>query len=88
MITMPRKCRKRVKLVEKPKYHYGANPDYEILLDGDYYGDVFFNMTGYVGGISVPGSEGNIASLDIGERGISAYKKEIARANREFCEDD
>jgi hypothetical protein len=43
------------------------------------WGDLWFNMRGYVGNLPLPGGH----RLSIGERGISAYKSEIKQINRE-----
>jgi hypothetical protein len=53
---------------------------YEVYLDGKFFSDLYFNMRGYVGYLPTP--EG--LNLDIGERGITAFKKEIASLNKEF----
>ena len=52
---------------------------YDVLLNGEFWGELYFNMTGYCGYLPLPGGR----SLDICERGISAYRKEIRRINRE-----
>jgi len=52
---------------------------YDVVLNGQVVGDLYFNMTGYVGYLPTP--EGR--KLDIGERGISAFRREIAALNRE-----
>ena len=53
--------------------------DYDLLLNGEVVGDVYFNMTGYVGTLPQPDGTG----FTPGETGISAYRTEIARINRE-----
>ena len=55
---------------------------YHVLLHGKKVGELYFNMTGYVGYLPQP----NGISLDIGERGISAYRKAAAQLNREWAE--
>ena len=52
---------------------------YDVLLNGEFCEDLYFNLRGYVGVLPLPGG----ARLTIGERGISAYRKKIRRINRE-----
>ncbi len=54
-------------------------PDYDLLLNGAVVGEVYFNMTGYVG--TLPQPDGT--NFTPGEKGISAYRTELARINRE-----
>jgi hypothetical protein len=54
---------------------------YEVLLNGNVVSDLFFNMRGYLGGIPTP--EGGM--LEIGERPITTYRREIAMMNKEFA---
>lgn len=55
-------------------------PRYDVFLNGVLYGQLYFNLKGYVGYLPTP--EGRC--LSIGESSISAYKKTIAQLNREF----
>ncbi len=52
---------------------------YDVLVNGQFHGDLYFNMKGYVGALPLPDG----SRLNIGERGISAYKAEIRRINKE-----
>jgi hypothetical protein len=55
------------------------HPDYDLILNGKVVGEVYYNMTGYVG--MLPQADGT--GFTPGETGISAYRAEIARINRE-----
>ncbi|MDO8415253.1 MAG: hypothetical protein Q7S87_03460 [Agitococcus sp.] len=55
---------------------------YVLSVNGTEYGELYYNMRGYVGYIPLPNGHG----LDIGEKGISVFKKEIAAINREARE--
>ncbi|OZB13953.1 MAG: hypothetical protein B7X55_12125, partial [Rhodobacterales bacterium 34-62-10] len=70
----------KIRLAEKTGRHIlERQPRYDVLLNGNPVGELYFNMTGYVG--YLPTICG--AKMDIGERGISAYRKEAARLNNE-----
>lgn len=78
---------KRVTLVEIPGAMLERKKKYRIDFDGKPWGEVYFNMTGYVAakGIPIPDSEsGKLVSLDLPEGGISAIKHEIAWANKQW----
>jgi hypothetical protein len=66
-----------------------TTPRYHVMLNGKFHGELYFNMTGYTGCyLPLPPTaerNGKIGNLDIGERGISAYKKEIALLNKEWA---
>jgi hypothetical protein len=70
-----------VKLREAPKKRAMCETRmrYEILLNGEVYGDLYFNLTGYRGVLPLPGDR----RLDIGEQPISAFRAEISRINKE-----
>lgn len=55
---------------------------YYVLLHGKKVGELYFNMTGYVGYLPQPSG----IPLDIGERGISAFRKVVAQLNRQWAE--
>lgn len=56
-----------------------TTPRYDVVLNGAAVGELYFNTRGYVGYLpTVQGSK-----MDIGERGISAFRKEVAILNRE-----
>ncbi len=58
-----------------------THPRCEIRLNGKRWGELYFNMRGYVGYLPQPSG----LVLDIGERGISAFRKEVAKLNREWA---
>ena len=59
-----------------------AHPRYDVLLYGKKIGQLHFNMRGYTG-IDLPQPSG--IPLDIGERGITTYRKTVARLNKEWA---
>ena len=65
-------------------------PRYIIMFRGQQFGELYFNMTGYTGGdLPCSGSKpGTSVPLHIGEKSIAAYRKEVARLNREWAEID
>ena len=67
-----------------------TTPRYIVMFRGRKFSELYFNMTGYTGGyLPSPGLKSDEpVSFDIGERGISAYRKEIARFNRAWAEID
>ncbi|MCW3782990.1 hypothetical protein [Defluviimonas salinarum] len=70
----------KITLVEKPGRHLmERTPRYDVMLNGARWGELYFNMTGYVG--HLPTVQGG--RMDIGERPISAFRKEAATLNRE-----
>lgn len=75
--------KKRIELREAPRKRAMCETKmrYEVYLDGKFFSDLYFNIRGYVG--YLPTAEGH--KLDIGEVGISAFRKEIARLNREMA---
>lgn len=73
----------RLSLVSKPGRHIlEQQPRFEVQVNGVPQGELYFNMKGYAGTLpTVHGSR-----MDIGERGISAFRKEVAVLNREARE--
>lgn len=69
----------KLALRERPRSPLQQHPDYDLTVNGDVVGEVYFNMTGYVGTLPEPDGTG----FTLGERGISAYRSEIARINRD-----
>lgn len=65
---------------------------YMIQFRGKDWGELYFNMRGYVAehGIPVPRSDGSEKpiGLSIGEKSLSRFKREISMANREWAEHD
>ncbi len=64
-----------------------TTPRYVVMFRGRKFGELYFNMTGYTGSyLPCPGSNRDSpASLHVGERSISAYRKEVARLNRQWA---
>lgn len=60
-------------------------PRYNVMLHGKLFCQLYFNMRGYVGYLPSPKPDGSPIRLTIGEKGISAYKKEIAILNKEWA---
>jgi hypothetical protein len=52
---------------------------YDVLVNGKVAETLYFNMRGYQGYLPLPGGK----KLDIGEKAISAYKKEIGIINKD-----
>lgn len=52
---------------------------YDVLLNGEYFDGLYFNMRGYVGLLPLPDGH----KFNIGERGISVFRAEIRTINRE-----
>lgn len=70
-------------LKEKPGRHIlERTPRYDVVLNGEVKGELYFNMRGYQGYLPTPRG----FNLDIGEKGISVFKREVAILNREARE--
>ncbi|SHG89052.1 hypothetical protein [Bradyrhizobium erythrophlei] len=52
---------------------------YDVILNGKIVDQLWFNMRGYVGYLPTPSG----AKLSMPESGISVYRREVARLNRE-----
>ncbi len=65
-----------------------TTPRFIIMFRGKRYSELHFNMTGYTGGyLPGPGLKSDDpVPFYIGERSISAYRKEIAKFNRVWAE--
>lgn len=69
-----------ITLQESPGRHMmERHPRYAVLVNGEPRGELYFNMTGYVG--TLPMVQGGV--MNIGERPISAFRKEVSILNRE-----
>lgn len=70
----------RISLEERKSPHLlERHPRYAVLVNGAQQGELYHNMRGYQGYLpTVHGSK-----MDIGERGISAFRKEVRVLNRE-----
>jgi hypothetical protein len=73
----------RLALRARPTTPFQRRPDFDLLLNGEVVGEVYYNMTGYVG--TLPQPDGT--TFTPGETSISAYRTEIARVNREARRD-
>lgn len=79
---------KIVELVQRG-YDGGGYPKYVVLVHGKYFGDIYYNMTGYAGYLPLPPTaerKYKIGNLDIGEVGISKFKREISGLNKEWAD--
>ena len=63
-------------------------PRYAVMFNGKEWDELYFNTRGYVGYLPAPndaGGEMSVISLNIGEKAIGAYRKEVAALNREWA---
>ena len=69
---------------------FEKTPRYIVMFRGSKFGELYFNMTGYTGSyLPSPGLKSNDpVPFHIGEKSISAYRKEIARFNRAWADVD
>jgi hypothetical protein len=76
--------RTAVRLVEtsRGRHVLETTKRYRVTLYGEDRGELYFNIRGYVGTLPLPGGQ----SIDIGERPLSEFRREVARINREFRE--
>lgn len=58
-----------------------TTPRYDVMLHGQKVDQLYFNIKGYVGYLPTPSG----AKLDIGEKSISVFRREVASLNREFA---
>lgn len=69
----------KVTLKESARRHMmERTPRYDVLLNGQRVGELYFNMRGYRGTLPLPGGR----SFDIGERSLSEFKRTVAAINR------
>jgi hypothetical protein len=54
---------------------------YAVYLHGEYFGELSFNMTGYIGYLPYPGGH----RIGIREQSISGVRREVADCNRAFA---
>jgi hypothetical protein len=73
---------KRVTIEERPRRMAMLETKmvYAVMLDGKEFSELYWNMRGYVGYIPTVGG----GRLNIGERSLSNYRREVAEANREM----
>lgn len=79
-ITGGARPRFQITLEERRSPHaLERHPRYAVLVNGEERGELYYNMRGYQGYLpTVQGSK-----MDIGERGTSAFRKEVRALNRE-----
>ena len=79
---------KAIELVRIPGAILEQEEKFMIRFRGQPWGQLYFNMRGYVAerGIPIPSSSGSgqPAGFSIGEKPLSAYKSAINKANREW----
>lgn len=79
-----------IKMPPKGMKGLDNHPTYHLYLFGYFYGEIYFNMRGYVGYLPSLNSENpsyeTPMPLHIGEKAFSAYKKEITKLNKEWQE--
>jgi hypothetical protein len=77
---------KRVTLEERPRRMamLETKMRYVVMLDGKEFSELYWNTRGYQGYLPSPRPDGTFGNLNIGEVGISAYRREIAAINREI----
>lgn len=70
-----------IKIVEAPKRMaiLETKMRYVVLLNGEFFDEISFNTTGYLGELPLLAGEGD--KLCVGERGISLYRKEASAIN-------
>lgn len=82
-VTQGPRPRFRITLEERKSPHVlERHPRYAILVNGEERGELYYNMRGYQG--YLPTVQGG--KMDIGERGISAFRKEIRILNKEAAD--
>lgn len=67
-----------------------TTPHFDVMLNGVWYFKLYFNMTGYSGYLPLPPradseNQRRAVPLSVGEGGISRYRKELPRLNREWA---
>lgn len=79
-------ARARITLEPRPNRMAFAetNMRYAIMLDGEEFSDLYYNIRGYRGVIPHKRSDGTIGRFDPGEKSLATFKREIAQSNREL----
>jgi len=72
---------KPIRVTLEEKRGRSSPQDYYIAVNGTRWGEVYYNLRGYCGYIP---TSSETALLDVGEKGVSVYKREISRVNAEF----
>lgn len=80
MLTRGERPRFRITLEQRLGRHLlERQPRYAVLVNGEAFGELYYNMRGYQGYLpTVQGSK-----MDIGERGITAFRREVNVLNKE-----
>lgn len=78
--------RARIKLEPRPNRMACAETHmrYAIMLDGEEFSDLYWNMRGYRGVIPTLREDGSIGRFDPGEKSLAVFKREIAQSNKEL----
>lgn len=63
-----------------------TNMRYAVMLDGEEFSELYWNMRGYRGVVPTVQSDGSIGRFDPGEKSLATFKREIAQSNREMRE--
>jgi hypothetical protein len=60
---------------------------YHVMFRGSFYGELYYNLKGYVGYLPAPREIGDVPiPFNIGETSISNYKKTVAQLNKEWAQ--
>lgn len=59
---------------------------YWVLLYGEQFDELFWNIKGYRGALPVPSESDKRAILEVGEWSLTRVKKEIRELNKEWAE--
>jgi hypothetical protein len=83
-------CRNRITLVERPEHRAIAEEEmrFDVLFDDEKFSELYFNTRGFQAthGLPCPSTdgEGRVTHLQMGERSLGTFKREIAKLNREW----
>ena len=58
-----------------------VTPRFDVMLNGQKFNQLYHNIRGYVGYLPTPDG----GRLDIGEKSICVFRREVAALNREFA---
>lgn len=78
----------KIRIVKSKRQMIGERfARYDVLLNGEPFDELYYNLTGYVGSLPCPSdtAPGGIGRMLIGEKGLSTYRREAAQLNREFA---
>lgn len=76
----------RITLEQRPNRMAFAetNMRYAVMLDGEEFSELYWNMHGYRGVVPTLRDDGSIGRFDPGEKSLATFKREIAQSNREL----